>query len=409
MLIPILLICGIAVSCKNPFQKASPDPVSNSIHVLYDESKADNRKEGGFCSDRMLDEDTGNIFAISLGDKTDPGVLIKVPKSGEPSSQICILQAAIERGYTDSTAYYPDTVSVFGKDVLVIAMADVGNPRIELFDFDAANLSLNWRWDSGYQYAHNYEAPAKWNNEYVVLGSDSDHLAVFIINSVGELIAKRLFDGGWATIIGPPLIIGNQLYLRQKTNPVVALDLAKICNTSSSEKDCITYTEAGGENDLPSSIVGDSTHYYLDAAYGSGFSFEARNINDNTIAWTFTYASGFSEVNAPLTLYSGKLFIPANYGYVYCLAPTTGNLLWQTDVRPSNELDNLCSQGCVVNNKWYCQPNASSGQILAIDISSGQIVSHVPFNSGSCGYVCFSDSSYLYGAENLQIVRISFD
>ena len=103
-----------------------------------------------------------------------------------------------------------------------------------------------------------------------------------------------------------PLIIGNQLYLRQKTNPVVALDLAKICNTSSSEKDCITYTEAGGENDLPSSIVGDSTHYYLDAAYGSGFSFEARNINDNTIAWTFTYASGFSEVNAPLTLYLGN-------------------------------------------------------------------------------------------------------
>ena len=102
----LVLLC----SCKDLFKTTNVDSVAHKITVLYDEAKADTRKEGGFDGNRPIASDGSYIYGFSIGSKEDPGLLIRVPTQGGASISINIWKTAIDKGYSDSTAYNPDEI-----------------------------------------------------------------------------------------------------------------------------------------------------------------------------------------------------------------------------------------------------------------------------------------------------------
>ena len=292
--------------------------------------------------------------------------------------------------------------------MLVLGGAALLTPRFELFCFDRESLDLKWRWDSGSGYTHDYVDPTYWNGYYIVLCSDPSYdCAMFILDANGQLVIKRVMDGGWATIGGTLLIVNNVLYLRQSERMVATYDMLKILDPSVPDADCLLFdTEYPGGWGIASTIVADDNRYYLGTIENGRIAFEARNLSDNTLVWTAKLDPLFIRID-PITLYKGRLYVPADYGGVYCIDPATGGVVWETDLRPSGQSSiNLTAQGCIVDDAWYCQPGATVSEIDALDLGSGQIVAHVPILTTRGTFNCFFEDGFIYSTDDLKLVKI---
>ena len=285
----------------------------------------------------------------------------------------------------------------------------------ELVCLDKKTLAVLWCWHSEDEGWNFYSATSQWNDKFVFYHDCNRTTIVTVLDRQGREIISRKVSDGKVLDSGNLFVKNDRLYMRTTESPYTVYDLNKMLDSETSNEDCILFQEKDKwKAGLFTKIVSDGIHAYLPSCcIGESFSecIVSYNMKDNKEIWRTELDGIYDEVHGIITLHKEKLYVPADYGSVYCLDAVTGKQLWHTDIRKKNDelYDvNLMENSCVVSDRWLCIPCNSNQQLLVLDINNGEIMARIKGILTPTTIQCFSEGDYLYLAASHGLYRFNF-
>lgn len=126
------------------------------------------------------------------------------------------------------------------------------------------------------------------------------------------------------------------------------------------------------------------------------------SLTDYKTLWSYELNNpDYDGVNSIL-LNKNQLFLAADYGCVYSIDVTNGNLLWKNEI---SDKINLHCEGCILKD-YFVIPCSSNGYLYYLYQKNGKIVGkyYIPVFGGKRH--CYVENDYLYITTGSNIARL---
>ena len=373
-----------------------------------------------FCT-KSIDYDDEYIYCITGDDdyfNTGHGVLIVTDREGKNIRSLVVCDEARKAGYDECYAYELESVDVYDDVIIVSGQERLMFPRYtELVCLDKKTLAVLWHWHSEDEGWNFYSATSQWNDKFVFYHDCNSTTIVTVLDRQGREIISRKVSDGKVLDSGNLFVKNDRLYMRTTESPYTVFNLNLLIDPSKTVSECIEFSEdEGGEADIFTSLISDGKNAYFPAIYKNEndelrTSITSYDVSENKFRWRTELNGTFDEVSGIITQHKGRLYVPADYGSVYCLDAETGKQLWHTDIRAKDDelYDvNLMENSCVVSDRWLCIPCNSNQQLLVLDINNGEIMARIKGILTPTTIQCFSEGDYLYLAASHGLYRFIF-
>lgn len=428
-LLSLIILFFLFSSCKFIMSIFAPEKEEEEIGEFDDINIFDADllpDDNSFTTDFSITGDEYYLYGVTRGYRDFPGKIVKISKNGGLPLIKTLYDEAIHSGYTDSHAFYMESISYHNDHLIIKALPDFiqfEHHEFELFCLSSEDLSVRWRWIPEENsrldyYVTGHPTIPKWNDYYIVYYAVEKEAGYYIVflDTNGNQIVKRKIQSSRPVEENDLCIINDKLVLHQSYEPLIIYDLNKLSNRAYAVKDSIDYAFTSEDKTLEanpfSNIVSDGKNCYfcswtnVDRVKGEGdLKVFALSLSDYKILWTYELKDkGFDEVNSIL-VNKEKLFLAADYGCVYCLNTINGKLNWKTKITDKEHKLNLLCEGCIVKN-YFVIPCASNGYLYYFDINTGKIKGkyEIPVFGGIRH--CYVEDDYVYITTGSYIVRL---
>lgn len=381
--------------------------------------------DNSFITAYSIIGDKEYLYAITDGSEEAPGKLVKIKKNGETPIIKTLVEEAIQAGFTDSHAYYLKSVNFCDNQLIIKAVPNIiqfEHGIFEVFSLRPDDLSIQWRWVPNENGKIDYHIIGDtnielWKDYFLIYYADETKEEGFyfvFLDINGHQIIKKFIKGSYPKNEGDLCIIEDKLLLHQKYEPLVIYDLNKLLDSNYDSNDCIDFMFIGEdyEANMFSNIVSDGKNCYFCSwkhinreTCETALIVFAVSLTDYSTLWSYELNNpNYDGVNSIL-LNKNQLFLAADYGCVYSIDVTNGNLLWKTELVDKDHQINLLVEGCILE-KYFVIPSGSNGYLYYLDQKNGKIVGkyYIPVFGGKRH--CYVENEYLYITSGSYIVRL---
>ncbi len=403
----------------NLFKTENPEYEIGKFEDINIFDKSNLPEENSFVTGYSITEDNEYLYAATTGKTKCPGKIVKVSKNGEEILIKELQEEALKKNYDNAHAYWLDSINYYKNKLLIISfpkLLQFENGEFEIYCVNPDDLTVDWRWTPDENgmidiFKAGDRTIAFWKDYYLIFYACENKEGFYIsfLDSMGNQILKRYTNHSCLTEDGELCIVNDKLLLHQSSNPLVIYDLNKLADETYDFNDCIDYSFNQGKAKLFSNVVSDEKNCYF--CYWDGEDSDstylyvsAVSLSDYKNIWTYKMEDQwFGGVNI-LSLKNGQLYLPADYGCVYSLDASNGNLNWKTKIKNREDPSNLMQEG-IFYKDFFVVP-CSNSFLYYFNIADGKIKGkkYLPYVSRTrCMY---TDDEYIYITSGSYIVRL---